>query len=167
MVYTGPGDVLILRSGKSIQSFFPPGALLRVFKSRQPFMTLILRSGCLFESYSIEPTVTGIEHLYPEDFVLPADHVDIAGIPNTADIKLVILLHCLMAMQTEVREVPEPVREGLIKTLTQYKPADDDDESSQETSAVGNQARDVVDLAIRSLVTFSLQALEHRKTTDP
>lgn len=42
---------------------------------------LVLRQGCLSESYSIEPTVTGIEHLSPPDFVLPMDQMA-TGIPN-------------------------------------------------------------------------------------
>jgi hypothetical protein len=51
MVFTGPGDVLVLCQG------------------------------CLFESYSIEPIVTGIEHLSPPDFVLPMDQMA-TGIPK-------------------------------------------------------------------------------------
>jgi hypothetical protein len=53
MVFTGPGDVLVLPQG------------------------------CLFESYSIESTVIGKEHLSPPDFVLPMDQMA-TGIPNTA-----------------------------------------------------------------------------------
>jgi hypothetical protein len=52
---------------------------------------------------------------------------------------------------------------GLIKTPTQYKP-DDDDNSLQETSAAAGF--NVVELAIRSVVMLSLEALKHRKTTD-
>jgi hypothetical protein len=61
MVFTGPGDVLVLRQG------------------------------CLFENYSIEPTVTSIEHLSPPNFVLPMDQMA-TGIPNTADVRVVALL---------------------------------------------------------------------------
>jgi hypothetical protein len=45
MVFTGPGDVLVLHQG------------------------------CLFESYPIESAVTGKEHLSPPDFVLPMDQM--------------------------------------------------------------------------------------------
>jgi hypothetical protein len=62
-----------------------------------------------------------------------------------------------------INGVPEASTAGLIETLTQYKP-DDDDDSSQETSAAAGF--NVVELAIRSVVMLSLQALEHRKTTD-
>jgi hypothetical protein len=47
--------------------------------------------------------------------------------------------------------------------LTQYKP-DDDDNSLQETSAVARFHG--IELAIRSVVMLSLQALEHCITTD-
>jgi hypothetical protein len=46
---------------------------------------------------------------------------------------------------------------SLIKTLTQYKP-DDDDDSLQETSAAARF--NGVEVAIRSVVMLSLQALE-------
>jgi hypothetical protein len=82
------------------------------------------------------------------------------GIPNTADVKVVALLYCLMA----INGIPEASTTGLIETLTQYKP-DDDDDSSQETSAAAEF--DVVELAIRSMVMLSLRALEHRKAKPP
>jgi hypothetical protein len=76
-----------------------------------------------------------------------------------ADVKVDALLDCLMA----INRIPEASTASLIKMLTQYKPEDDDD-SLQETSAVARFHG--IELAIRSVVMLSLQALEHCITTD-